>query len=203
MHYIALMSNERTAPGLAAAVGARVHDARGTRGLTLDQLAEHSAVSRRMIVNVEAGSTNASIGTLLRLARALDVSLADLVAEPAADAAVVVTTAEGREPLWRGPHGGTATLVASARTPDMLELWDWMLNPGETYESEAHRHGTRELVHVLAGTLDLIVNDTVQQLGPGDGASFVTDVPHTYGNSGDAPVVFAMTVFEPIPPRRP
>ena len=202
MHYIALMDGKST-PGLATAVGARVRDARTTHGLTLDQLAERSDVSRRMIVNVEAGSTNASIATLLRLARALDVSLADLVADPAADVAVTVTTAAEREPLWHGPNGGAAALVASARTPDMLELWEWTLKPGETYESEAHRHGTRELVHVRAGRLDLTVNEVVQQISPGDGASFVTDVPHAYGNSGEAPVVFTMTVFEPIPSVRP
>ena len=110
-----------------AAVGRRVRESRSALGLTLDQLAERSGVSRRMIVNVEAGTSNASIATLLRLATALHVSLADLVVDAPDGERVVVSEATGREPLWRGAAGGSAVLVSAATTPDMLELWDWTL----------------------------------------------------------------------------
>ena len=83
-----------------------------------------------MIVNVEAGTSNASIATLLRLATALHVSLAELVAEAPEGERVVVSEAASREPLWRGAAGGSAVLVSAATTPDMLELWDWTLGPG-------------------------------------------------------------------------
>ena len=33
--------------------------------------------------------------------------------------------------LWRGPRGGTASLLAGSSGPDMLELWAWELRPGE------------------------------------------------------------------------
>ena len=42
---------------------------------TLDQLAEAAGVSRRMVVNVEQGTANPSVGTLLRLGEALGVGL--------------------------------------------------------------------------------------------------------------------------------
>ena len=71
-------------------------------------------------------------------------------------------------------------LVASAGTPDMLELWDWTLAPGEEYASEPHRPGTRELLHVHSGQLTLTVDDTVTDLRAGDAASFVADVAHAY-----------------------
>ena len=57
------MSVELLVERIPAEVGARVRTARTLRGWTLDQLAEHSGVSRRMIVNVEAGTSNASIAT--------------------------------------------------------------------------------------------------------------------------------------------
>jgi transcriptional regulator with XRE-family HTH domain len=186
-----------------AAVGRRVRDRRAARGLTLDQLAERSGVSRRMIVNVEAGTSNASISTLLRLATALQVSLADLVADAPGDDRVSVTTATAQEPLWRGEAGGSAVLVCAAGTPDMLELWDWTLGPGERYESDAHRPGTRELLHVLGGHLTLTVGDEVHRLGRGDAASVIPDVPHSYGNEGRRPVRFTMTVLEPLARVRP
>ena len=186
-----------------AAVGRRVRESRSALGLTLDQLAERSGVSRRMIVNVEAGTSNASIATLLRLATALHVSLADLVVDAPDGQRVVVTQATGREPLWRGAAGGAAVLVAAADTPDMLELWDWTLGPDDTYESQAHRPGTHELIHVLSGQLTLTVGDVVHHLRPGDAASVIPDVPHSYGNRGRRPVRFTMTVHEPLTRVRP
>jgi transcriptional regulator with XRE-family HTH domain len=185
------------------AVGGRVRRARADRGLTLDQLAGASGVSRRMIVNIEGGTSNASIATLLRLAHGLQVSLADLVAVSKPDQPVAISTASDREPLWRGEAGGSASLVASADTPDMLELWDWTLEPGETYVSEPHRPGTRELVYVLTGRLALTIDGDMQYLRSGDAASLVADVPHAYGNEGRRPVRFTMTVLEPLARVRP
>ena len=186
-----------------AAVGRRVRESRSGLGLTLDQLAERSGVSRRMIVNVEAGTSNASIATLLRLATALHVTLAELVAEAPEGERVVVSEATNRQPLWRGAAGGSAVLVSAATTPDMLELWDWTLGPGDTYESQSHRPGTHELIHVLSGQLTLVVGDIVHHLRTGDAASLVPDVPHSYGNRGRRPVRFTMTVHEPLTRVRP
>lgn len=197
------MSVEALVEQVPEAVGRRVRDARADRGWTLDQLADRSAVSRRMIVNVEAGTSNASIATLLRLASALQVSLAELVADADAGESITVTDAASRMPLWQGSAGGSATMVASAGTPDMLELWEWVLEPGESYESEAHRPGTRELLHVQSGRLSLTVGGEVRQLHAGASASFGADVAHAYGNDSKRAVRFAMTVFEPLPRVRP
>ena len=184
-------------------VGRRVRETRSDRGWTLDQLAERSGVSRRMIVNVEAGTSNASIATMLRLATALRVTLADLVAAPAFDETVVVTRTADREALWRGAGGGAAVLVAAAGTPDMLELWDWTMASGERYESDAHRPGTRELLHVLSGQVRLTVGGDSQELRVGDAASYAADVPHAYANAGRRTARFTMAVLEPLTRVRP
>ena len=188
---------------LSDAVGRRVRTARAAKGWTLDRLAEHSGVSRRMIVNVESGSSNASITTLLRLARALDVTLADLVSEGSRERTLTVTTHESRHPLWRGEGGGTAVLTASADTPDMLELWHWTLGPHEIYTSEPHRAGTHELLHVLAGHVRLTLDGQQHDLPVGAAASFPGDVPHGYANAGKRPARFSLTVFEPRARIRP
>jgi quercetin dioxygenase-like cupin family protein len=156
-----------------------------------------------MIVNVEAGTSNASIATMLRLATALRVTLADLVAAPAFDETVVVTRSADREALWRGDGGGAAVLVAAAGTPDMLELWDWTMASGERYESDAHRPGTRELLHVLSGQVRLTVGGDSQELRVGDAASYVADVPHAYTNTGRRTARFTMAVLEPLTRVRP
>lgn len=183
---------------LAAVIGARVRDARIRRSLTLDQLAASAGVSRRMLVNVEQGSANPSVATLLRLAQALGLGLPELV-EPPRAGDVAVSPAGSAPVLWRGDAGGTASLLASATTPDVLELWTWTMHPGETRDSDAHPTGARELVHVIAGTLELIVDGDRHRLGAGDAASFPGDRPHGYRPADDEPVTFVLTVFEPAP----
>lgn len=92
------------AAALATLIGARVRQERHERGWTLDQLASSAAVSRRMLVNVEQGVTNPSVGTLLRLAEALGVGLPALV-EPEDRPALSVTRSGDAAVLWHGEGG--------------------------------------------------------------------------------------------------
>ncbi|WP_337459753.1 helix-turn-helix domain-containing protein [Salinibacterium sp. PAMC 21357] len=101
---------------LARTIGARVKNERHARTLTLDQLAEKAGVSRRMLVNVEQGAANPSVGTLLRLSEALGVSLPALVEPPTAQKAKVTRAGAGAA-LWTGENGGRGILLASSTSP--------------------------------------------------------------------------------------
>lgn len=181
---------------LALAIGARVKQERQSRRWTLDRLAEASGVSRRTLVNVEQGTANPSVGTLLRISDALGVGLPALV-EPPQPRALKVTRSGDGATLWRGEGGGRGVLVAGTQPPDVVELWDWTLGPGDRHDSEAHARGTRELVHVLEGTVTFEVADESIVLETGDAAAFAGDVPHAYANTGGEVARFALTVFEP------
>ena len=179
-------------------IGQRVRHHRTTRGWTLDELADRSGVSRRMLITIEHGDGNPSIATLLRISDTLGVGLPVLV-DVERPRAVTVTAAGQAPVLWRGPRGGQALLVAGTEPPDVVELWDWTLQPGETHTSEAHSAGTRELLLVLDGQVDLRVGDRTEQLQAGDSAAFAGDVVHGYATPADAatPARFALTVFQP------
>lgn len=181
---------------LTQAIGGRVRQGRGSRGWTLDQLAERSGVSRRMLVSIEQGSANPSIATLLRISDALGIGLPALV-DMDRSPRLQVTRAGAAPVLWRGTAGGRAVLVAGTEPPDVTELWDWTLGPGESHPSEAHATGTRELLLVLNGQLELRVGQHAELLATGDSASFAGDLAHEYGNVGPATARFALTVFEP------
>lgn len=185
---------------IASAIGSRVRDRRIERGWTLDELAERSGVSRRMVVNVEQGASNPSIATLLRLSDALGTGLPALVDVDVERAGTLRVIGPGQAPvLWRGPSGGRAVLVAATDPPDVGELWDWTLEPGEAHRTEAHAAGTRELLLVLAGQVELTVGALTERLSVGDSAQFAGDVAHGYANpASDGPAArFCLTVFEP------
>jgi transcriptional regulator with XRE-family HTH domain len=181
---------------LAAAIGARVKQQRQSRRWTLDQLAEAAGVSRRMLVNVEQGATNPSVGTLLRISDALGIGLPALVEVPQPKAVTVTRHGEGAV-LWSGEAGGRGVLVAGTESPDVVELWDWTLGPGDRHASEAHTPGTKELLQVQQGTMTVEIADRSIPLETGDAVSFPGDVAHAYANPGAQPARFSLTVFEP------
>lgn len=195
MRYIALVDS--SAAALAATIGGRVRSERLNRGWTLDQLAGTAGVSRRMVVSVEQGGVNPSVGTLLRLGEALGVGLPALV-EPPQTTAVKVTRKGEAPVLWTGPDGGQGILMAGITAPDAVELWDWTLAGGESHTSAAHAPGTRELIHVQQGNVTLEIDGQTTTLRAGDAAAFPGDVAHAYSNSGRRTARFALAVFEPI-----
>src|SRR6476469_9395077 len=107
---------DKSTTSLALAIGARVKQERQSRGWTLDQLAESAGVSRRMLVNVEQGAANPSVGTLLRISDALGVGLPALV-EPPEQRLVKVTRAGEGAALWSSYAGGRGVLVAGTEPP--------------------------------------------------------------------------------------
>ena len=194
VQYHALMNTDTTA--LAAAIGGRVRQQRQSRGWTLDQLADAAGVSRRMLVNVEQAASNPSVGTLLRISDALGVGLPTLVELPRPRPVTVTRNGEGAA-LWSSESGGCGVLVAGTEPPDVIELWDWTLGPGDHHESEAHSQGTKELLQVQQGSVTVEVAEESVALFAGDAVSFPGDVAHSYANPGSEPARFSLTVFEP------
>ncbi|WP_150463252.1 helix-turn-helix domain-containing protein [Nesterenkonia ebinurensis] len=182
---------------LAMAIGVRVRNHRRGRGWTLDQLSETSGVSRRMLINVEQGSANPSIGTLLKISQALGLVLPALVEPPAPKSVKLTRNGQGAV-LWSGSAGGRGVLLSSIRTPDVVEIWDWTFGPKDEHSSAAHSSGTTELLHVLEGTISVSVAGEPHTLSPGDALRFPGDVPHVYKNPSDESARFTMTVFEPV-----
>lgn len=149
-----------------------------------------------MVVNVEQGAVNPSVGTLLRLGEALGMGLPSLV-EPPQENAMTLTRAGKGPVLWTGEHGGQGVLVAATAGPDVVELWDWTLGPGDRHASEAHSTGTQELVLVMTGSVTVEGGGQTEVLSAGDAASFPGDVAHCYGNARRRPARFSLAVLDP------
>ncbi|MGH9191397.1 MAG: helix-turn-helix domain-containing protein [Acidimicrobiales bacterium] len=181
---------------VAAAVARNTRRLRTDRGWSLDQLASRSGVSKGMLVHVEGARTNPSLGTMCKIAETLGVSLAALVELDEAPAVRVVRPAETAR-LWSGLEGSSADLLVGSDERDHTELWRWALAPGDRHASDAHIDGTREMLHVVDGTLTLEVDGVAHTVPAGGAALFHADRPHAYGNDRKRPVRFVMLVLQP------
>jgi transcriptional regulator with XRE-family HTH domain len=187
---------DRGVDAVTAAVAQHVRALRQARGWSLDELSGRSGVSKGMVVQIEGARTNPSVGTLCRIADAFGVSVARLL-EPSAPRRVRISDAASAPLLWRGGRGGFARLLAGLSDPELVELWEWRLNPGDAHDSADHATGTHELLHVLSGELTVTVDGVDHAVREGETIDFVADKAHTYRNETDAPVRVVMVVVMP------
>lgn len=177
------------------AVSSRIKQFRSEKKISLDELSRRAGVSKGMLVDIEGCKANPSIALLCRIAAAMGVSVADFV-NVATTPPVHLISADEIPELWRGDRGGSARLVAGTSGPDMLELWQWQMHPGERFESTGHPTGTSELLFVTRGSLTLSVDGSDYAIAEGCSAVARTDLPHAYSCCGNTVVEFTMTVYE-------
>lgn len=178
-------------------VARNVRSTRAAAGLSLDALAGQAEVSKGALVALEGARGNPSLTTLVRIADALGRSVSSLI-EDAREDSVVVVEADDVAPLWTGPNGGTARLLLTTPRPTPVEVWRWLLHPGERHDSRPHQSGVTETLTVVRGQMLLVLAGTERPLRARQTISFPSDVPHTYQGAGRGLCELIMTVHLPL-----
>ncbi len=162
---------------LSARIGVAVRTHRTARSLSVAELARAAGLSKTILGTIEAGAGNPSVETLFRIARALDLPLGALLAEPAAPRVRAIPNGSG-DALDTGV--GVARLLHADGRPRRSELLQLTLDPGADQRNEGHLPGTEELVLCLAGRLQAGPVGEEVALGAGDAVWFAADGPHRY-----------------------
>ena len=170
-------------------VGERARALRLAQQLTLDELSARSGVSRRMIALIEAGEANPSLGTLDKLARALDVDFGSLVVAHRA-APLVPEVTSRLSPVWEDGVGSSARLLVSHGRAGRAELWQWELAPGARYDGESDPPGSEEVIVVSAGKMVVEVGGDRIEVAEGGYLRLPSDRPYAYSNPGPRPARF-------------
>jgi transcriptional regulator with XRE-family HTH domain len=184
---------------LAGALARVLQSLRAERGWSLDQLALRSGVSKGVLVALEQGRSNPNLATLARIGDAFGVPVTRLVDVPDEPAVRITGPGQARV-LWRGPAGGTGTIIAATEPPWAAELWRWVLQPGERFGGDAHAPASREMTWVEAGAVTLTVAGRGYQVGTGQCARFPGGLPHSYANEGAEPAMMTMIFIVPPAP---
>ncbi len=167
----------------APAVGAALRRLRAERGLSLQQLAERSGVSRAMLGQIELDRSTPTITVVWKIATALGVPFSALLSGVNTSEAQLLPAARAR--VLRSADG---TFSSRALFPfdrqRSVEFYEVRLAPRAAEHADAHAPGTAENLVVASGELELTVNERTCLLGPGAAIVFVADVPHTYRNPG-------------------
>jgi transcriptional regulator with XRE-family HTH domain len=183
---------------IVSEIGPKLRTLRKQAGLSLQQLAVRADVSAAAIHKIEQSGMVPTITTLLKIANALGRPVAYFVdeEETVSDPTVLVRDGEQRPILTShtgidlagisGTYGrfllagARATVVAGASSGDQ-----WLEHPGE------------ELVYLLEGSLEFVVNDQTYRLHPGDSLHFRTVQRHSWRNPGNDRAVALWMALRP------
>jgi transcriptional regulator with XRE-family HTH domain len=175
------------------ALGIRIRTIRRARGQTLRELANEAGVTESFLSQVEREVATPSIATVRRVARALDLTIAELFAEEPAAGRVVRREAR-RRIAYPGLHAVDEFLTSGVG--GRLQVIVSTIEPGGGTGPEPYTHDSdEEVVVILAGVLDLWVADEHYVLREGDAITFPSRLPHWNMNRGEsaATVLFCLT----------
>ena len=182
-------------------LGRKIRDLRLRRGLTVQQLAEATGLSKGFVSQVENGRTSPSLSTLQDLARSLETSVAYLVVE---EDLVPYVVRRAERPHMSVDGGGSRVEVMSAQPRRNLELLHAELPPGMALSGKRQFHHGEEVVLCAEGRVRLTCGEHVVVLDTGDSCHFDGRVPHSIENAGEvvARVFIALTAAAFEPPMR-
>ena len=175
-------------PELDAIVGANLRRHRARLGMSLDELAGRSGVSRSLVGQIELGRTLPTIGVTWRIAQALGVPFSALLSTSERPGIEVLHRADAKRLSSADGRFASRALFPFGAPPraEFYELW---LAPHGREDAEPHRPGTQENLVVTAGRLQIDVGADSVLLETGDAVLFSADVPHRYVNVGAEPCV--------------
>jgi transcriptional regulator with XRE-family HTH domain len=172
---------------LAHIVGERLRAARHERGLSLGALADAAGVGKGSLSEIENGTRNPTLATLYSLAGALGVPLAILLAGQAG-ARIASPGIEAR------------LLDVSNEGGQSVEVYRLRLEPGMVHCSVPHGSSVIEHLLVTAGRARVGRAGQETEIGPGESAQWVSDVPHTYTALGTSPADAVLVIRSPAAP---
>lgn len=156
---------------------------RRARGMSLDNVAELTGVSKSMLGQIEREEANPTIGIMGKICSGLRVELSDLTDAPEKNLCFIdgqklqpVKGVEGRYRVYR---------YFPSDHERHFELYRVVIEPGCEYVSAAHREGSMEYLCVSRGVLTLQTRQMRQELRERDAIRIEADQDHIYLNRGE------------------
>ena len=179
-----IATNGDDAADLVEIVGGNIGRLRARAGWSLGELARRADIGKSTLSQLEAGTGNPSVETLVAVSVALGVPFAELVTR-ATGSVDVLRSDEGA--VIESSSGQFRARLLGASSRGVSEIYEYQLVDGTAYTAEPHPSGVRELVICLTGRLRIGPIDDEVELAPGDRAEFACDQPHRY-ETIDGPV---------------
>ncbi|MDT3376595.1 XRE family transcriptional regulator [Labrys neptuniae] len=176
-------------------LGQRVKAFRTARRLTLRELGDLTGTTASFLSQLERGLSGANTSTLMGIANALGINVADLFDEGEALPHKVVSRSE--RPALPASGGCHKTLLSRRPLRD-LEVYSGEFDVGGSTGDQPYTHGnSHEMFLVLRGRLQLTLGQESFILEAGDSIEYSSSTPHKTVNIGDTPAEVVWIISPP------
>ncbi|TCV61781.1 XRE family transcriptional regulator [Neorhizobium sp. S3-V5DH] len=175
------------------AISERLKSLRARAGLTLDELANRSGVSRAMISRIERAEASPTAALLARLSEALGLSLSAFFADDGPTTSPVSRHADQK--LWRDPHTGyVRRSVSPPGMPSRVDIVEVDFPPHARVSFPPREESRIMTQHVwlFQGVLEMVIGETVHTLHPGDCLFMDIGDAFDFHNPSDKPARYAV-----------
>jgi transcriptional regulator with XRE-family HTH domain len=179
-------------------LGKRIQKHRINKGLTLQELADITGLTKGYLSKIENSEKAPPVSTLINLAKALNVSMSEVFGETDERSPIcLVKKAERRIIARDGSVFGYAYQTLAHRffnkhmDPYLLTL------PLETKENALFQHKGEEILFVLEGTMKFFHGEKEFVVEEGDCIYFDGSIPHYGVCQGNKEVKCLMVIYTP------
>jgi len=178
-------------------VGKRLKAFRTARALSMKALARKVGISESYISQLEKGTVNPSLGTLKKLADALDVSIVQFFAVEDPESGVVIRKDQRKEIVYPGGKIRAQLMVSRLAFKRMEPLYTIIEPGGDTQDPYSHSGNGEEFGVIIKGELILTVEGVEYHLKEGDAFYFDSSKPHRWANPGSTTTEIVWVISPP------
>jgi len=183
------MSSRRGAKGSTTAtedasteLGKTIQRLRKAYNMSLGELSEQSGVAKSIISQIERNETNPTLSTVVRLSRALDTTVDEVLRGEQQSLFVDHQTKSGIPMLESQDGLCRLAIVGPLNLVDVFQWYDFHAQENGVLESSPHPAGTIEHLYIVKGELEITTGGETRIGKAGEAVRFRADVPHKIVN---------------------
>ena len=172
-------------------VGKKIRKARIAKDISLDFVANETGFSTEYLEKVESDGTMPPVGTILQIARALDIDSGLLLKEQESELTNRISASTKR----------TESYAYKTLTPGVekkhLKAFQITIDPMQQHSGVGYQHQGEEFVYVLSGKIEVLVGDNVNVLDEGESLHFNSGIRHNLRNLSDKKALLIVVLYVP------
>jgi transcriptional regulator with XRE-family HTH domain len=164
-------------------VGEKIKQLRERKGFSLKEVADATGFSTALLSQMENHLVSPSLGSLIKLAKALEVRVGDFFGETQGEPFAIVRKDE-RKKISRFAskegvsYGYSYESLGFEKKDRRMEPFIVTLEPATLKTSKISVHEGEEFIFVLEGEMEVILRDHTDILYPGDSIYYDSNIPH-------------------------
>ena len=167
-----------------AELGKTIQRLRKAYNLSLGELSENSGVAKSIISQIERNETNPTLSTVVRLSRALDTTV-DEVLRSEQQSPFIEHQSKSSVPMLESQDGlCRLAIVGPLSLVDVFQWYDFHAKEKGVLESSPHPPGTVEHLYVVTGELEVTTGGETKLAKTGEVLRYRADVAHKIVNIG-------------------